>query len=333
MKHAIALAIAAMALNAAAQTLPPPPAVHQPKSESRRAAAPAPAARAESQAPEAPQSHGSPVRQGSSAAGVQSKPGEVQPVDAVPSARTDEGMQKRPPAQLLPGVGLMPGPQELLRPQVVNARAGKTDTVYVSSSMPNRIATPFDAPRLVHDKKEVEYEVVGQSIYVIPINSDKPVGIYVTGSNPNDEVVSLTLVPKQIVQQTVTIQLDGGGAQGMHGDEGAPAANDPYSERIRYVLRQVAMNKVPDGFAEGALPKAVAALPGAILAPISRYSGSAFDIYRYQLTGTSAEPIELSEEAFYEDGVRAVSFFPTAVLQRGERTTVFVIADKTATGR
>lgn len=323
MKNLIALAIAALAAGAVAQTLPPPPGVHQPKSDSKRAAkaAPAPA-------------------KAKSAAAEQAKPAEEPKAEAPQrveaqvqaQARPEESLQKRVPAQVLPGVGLMPGPQELLRPQVINARLGKTETVYVSSVMPNRFATPFETPRLV-DAKEVEYEVVGQSIYLLPNKDDRPIGVYITGSNPNDEVVSITLVPKQIPQQTVTIQLDGSGVRGASADEAAPSVNDPYSERIRHVLRQVAMGKVPEGFAEGALPRAVATLPGAILAPISRYSGAAFDIYRYQLTGTSADPVELVEEAFHSDGVRAVAFFPTAVLQKGDQTTVFVIADKTATGK
>ena len=317
MKNAIALAFAGLAFAAGAQTLPPPPGVHQPKSDTSRADKPAAQ---------------SPAAQPKSADSDIAKQEVAQRAEAKRVSKLEEGLMKRPAAQVLPGVGLLPGEQQLLRPQVVSSRAGRTETVYLSSTMPNRIATPFDAPRLI-DAKDVEYEVVGQSIYLLPTNPDKVIGVYITGSNPTDEVVSLTIVPKLIPQQTVTVQLDGAGARGAAGDEPAPAVDDPYSERIRYVMRQVAMNKVPEGFAEGALPKAVAALPGATLSPISRYSGSAFDVYRYQLTGTSEQPVELSEEAFYTDGVRAVAFFPTAVLQKGERTTVFVIADKTATGK
>jgi conjugal transfer pilus assembly protein TraK len=40
----------------------------------------------------------------------------------------------------------------------------------------------------------------------------------------------------------------------------------------------------------------------------------------------------MDEQAFASDGVRAVAIFPNAILDKGQSTSVFVMADKAATG-
>lgn len=242
----------------------------------------------------------------------------------------DDKLVKRVAEQPLPGLGVMPGEKQLSRANVIRVQSDRNEIAYVSASMANRISTPFDSPRVI-DTQDVEYQTVGQSIYLLPKDAEKPVALYITGSNPNDPVVSLTLVPKAIPQQTIVLQLDAPLAKGAASPDIEPApVTDVYSERIRYLLRQVALNKVPEGFAEGALPTSAAVFPGVSVHPVSRYSGPAYDIYRYRIRGTG-DQVELSEEAFYSEGVRAVAFFPTAVLRKGEETTIFVIADKRAT--
>ena len=256
----------------------------------------------------------------------------VAPVAKVPakSPTVDDKLVKRVAEQPLPGLGVMPGDKQLARTNVIRVQSDRNEIAYVSSSMANRISTPFDAPRVV-DTQDVEYQTVGQSIYLLPKDAEKPVALYITGSNPNDPVVSLTLVPKAIPQQTIVLQIDAPLVKGVASADVEPAPmTDVYSERIRYLLRQVALNKVPEGFAEGSLPNAAAVFPGVSIHPASRYSGPAFDIYRYRIRGTG-DQVELTEEAFYSEGVRAVAFFPTAVLRKGEETTIFVIADKRAT--
>nr|WP_158304645.1 type-F conjugative transfer system secretin TraK [Methylibium petroleiphilum] len=300
MKNVFAVTLASVALSAVAQTLPPPPVVAAPKSAAPVVAAP------------------------KSAAPVVAKA-------AVKAPPVDDKLVKRVVEQPLPGLGVMPGEKQLSRANVIRVQSDRNEIAYVSSSMANRISTPFDAPRVI-DTQDVEYQTVGQSIYLLPKDPEKPVALYITGSNANDPVVSLTLVPKPIPQQTIVLQIDAPLAKGgVTGVDSEPApVTDVYSERLRYLLRQVALNKVPEGFAEGTLPNAAAVLPGVSIHPMTRYSGPAYDIYRYRIRGTG-DQVELAEDAFYTEGVRAVAFFPTAVIRKGEETTIFVVADKRAT--
>jgi conjugal transfer pilus assembly protein TraK len=315
---AISLASITVAVLAQNQTLPPPVGaeVKFPKSKNGAhvaAAVPAAAASAATQPPE-------PAKQAAAAP--------KRPV----SAAFSKQLEQRVSEQKLPGLGTLPGEKQLTRANVIRVQSDVNEVAYISSAMPNRIATPFEAPRVI-DSSDFEHQEIGQSVYILPKDSERPIALYVTGSNPNDPVVSLTLVPKEIPQQTIVLQLDAPLAKGSADASSEPApTTDVYTDKIRYLLRQVALNKVPDGFVLGALPRAQAVLPTVVVTPVSRYSGQAYDIYRYRIKGTSATDVELSEESFYADGVRAVAFFPTAVLRQNDETTVFVIADKSATG-
>ncbi|ABO59646.1 type-F conjugative transfer system secretin TraK (plasmid) [Burkholderia vietnamiensis] len=234
-------------------------------------------------------------------------------------------------AQPMPGLGTMPGDSSVYKTNVVRVSTDRTEVINVSGLLPNRIATPFANPQSIDNQSEdFEVQAVGQSLYVT-MKSDKPVALYVTGDKPNDPVISLTLVPKNLPAQTVTLQLDkpttGVNGEASDGSEQAPDSN-VYTDKLRYVLRQLAIGKVPEGFSEGALPRSVARMGQVVAYPLTRYSGPSYDIFRYRIEAV-ADNVELGEDAFYSAGVRAVAFFPNASLHRGESTEVFVVSDKT----
>lgn len=252
----------------------------------------------------------------------------------LPPVPTADKRIKPVEAQPLPGLGLMPGTKEELRTNVVRVGSDRNEIVYVSSVLPNRISTPFAEPRSVDQQPgDVDISPVGQSLYVTMKPTGKSVALYITGSNPNDPVISLTLVPKEMPPQTIVLQLDknqvetGGSAEATH----APDSN-VYTDNIRYVLREAALGKTPEGFSEGALPASAANIGNVVAYPKVRYSGPTYDIFRYTLVGTSPNDVDLVEDTFYSDGVRAVSFFPTATLSKGKTTEVFIVSDKSATG-
>lgn len=229
----------------------------------------------------------------------------------------------------LPGIGTMPGDKQAQKAISVRVSSDRNEIVYISTDFPNRIATPFAAPKLV-DQGDLDVAYLGQSVFVTA-KSNKPSAVYVTGSNPNDPVVSLTLVPKNLPPQTINLQLDTPAPtySGTDAREEAPAGN-AYTDRIKFLMRQVALGKAPEGFSVGKLPRAAARMGDIVVFPESRYSGPTYDIYKYRVETTTPNTIELDEGSFYTEGVRAVAFYPTAVIGKGEATSVFVISDKTA---
>lgn len=229
----------------------------------------------------------------------------------------------------LPGLGTMPGDKQAQKAISVRVSSDRNEIVYISTDFPNRIATPFAAPKLV-DQGDLDVAYLGQSVFVT-VKSNKASAVYVTGSNPNDPVVSLTLVPKNLPPQTINLQLDTpaptyGGADAR---EEAPAGN-AYTDRIKFLMRQVALGKAPEGFSVGKLPRAAARMGDIVVFPESRFSGPTYDIYKYRVETTTPNTIELDEGSFYTEGVRAVAFYPTAVIGKGEATSVLVISDKSA---
>ena len=236
----------------------------------------------------------------------------------------------KPERAMLPGLGLLPGEKRPMMANVVRISSHYNEVLYVSSGFPNRISTPFAAPKLI-DNSEVEWQVQGQSLYLSPKSSEKPVGIFVTGSGVNDPVVSLTLIPRNIPAQTLILQLDEDRSSAAGADQsGESAEASSYTDRLRGILRSVVLAKTPAGFSEGLLPMAVGRMDALLVMPEKRYSGQHLDVFKYRVENVGPEEIELAEPSFYRDGVRAVSIYPVLKLRKGMSTSVFVLSDKAA---
>lgn len=235
----------------------------------------------------------------------------------------------------LPGVGVMPGDSPELQNNVIRVSSDRTQIVNVSGTLTNRIATPFQKPKAILLDGDASIKAVGQSLYIAPNGNPAPISLYVTGAGTNDPVVSLTLVPKSMPPQTIILQMDGPanptGAEGYGAALNENTKSDVYTESIVGTLRSLALGKVPQGYAEGVLPKAVANMGSVVAVPLARYSGPFFDVYRYRVEAIVNGTLEMEESAFWTKGVRAVAFYPTGLVARNRPTQVFVIADKSAT--
>lgn len=273
-----------------------------------------------------------PFKGSAMAASLYGDTGAVRQVSApgVPAAGAVRGVE----SQTLPGVGVMPGESPELQNNVIRVSSDRTSIVNISGTLTNRIATPFEKPKAILLDGRVSIKAVGQSLYLTPNGDPAPISLYVTGSGPNDPVVSLTLVPKSAPPQTVVLQMDGP-ASPSYADAAdgrrTQYKDGSYSQQIVGVLRNLALGRVPQGYAEGMLPKTVANLGSVVAIPLARYSGPLFDVYRYRIEAVANGEIEMEESAFWTKGVRAVSLFPSGVVSKGHPTQVFVIADKSAT--
>jgi conjugal transfer pilus assembly protein TraK len=230
---------------------------------------------------------------------------------------------------MLPGLGLLQGEKRPMMANVVRVSSHYNEVLYVSSGFPNRISTPFAAPKLI-DNSEVEWQVQGQSLYLSPKSPSMPVGIFVTGSGVNDPVVSLTFIPRNIPAQTLILQLDEDASAAAFNQPGESEEASSYTDRLRGILRNVVMGKTPAGFSEGLLPIAVGRMGALLVMPEKRYSGQHLDVFKYRVENIGPEEIELAEPSFYRDGVRAVSIYPVIKLRKGMSTSVFVLSDKAA---
>lgn len=223
---------------------------------------------------------------------------------------------------LLPGISKLPADTPPAKGSVIRTNGANTETAFISKQFTNRIATPFEHPRVI-DQANANVTVDGSSIFVTA-KSDEPFALYVTGKSTGDAVISLTLIPKAIPAQILTLQLDS--SQGALRKAGKI---ESYEQQLVEILKTAALGRTPDGFSEGLMPNFIARQNrhGLNIIPISRYSGASLDVYKYKVENNQSD-IELSETAFWQKGVLAVSILPNMILRRGESTTVFVLADK-----
>ena len=232
---------------------------------------------------------------------------------------------RRVEAEVLPGIGVMPGENPELKNKVVKNSNERNEVAYISSQFTNRISTPFINPQVI-DKSNSEIEIVGQDIYLTP-KSSEPIGIYITDEGSR-QTISLTLVPKNIPQQTLIAQLDA--KTNSNGSEAAPS---DYVGKLSNLMKQIAQEKSPAGFTQGSLPNSISKQGELVIKPFTRYSGTTYDIYKYQLTNGSKLNLELQEENFYnQQNIKAIGFFPETVLLPGTSTSMIVISDRSTNG-
>ncbi len=223
----------------------------------------------------------------------------------------------------LPGVGALPGAVPMNN--TIRVRENSAESISVALRFANRIATPFANPMVI-DASSWEIQKNGSSVFVKPTTAE-PVAMYITGDRPGDPTISVVLVPQDIPPQTVALQLD----QGKTGADSEEAAQfmkaSSYNERIQAVMKAAALGKTLPGYSEGPLPRSVGRSANLVIAPEKRYSGRFDDVYVYWIENASASEIELDESMFYEDGVRAIAFYPEIRLMPGRGTRMFVMSD------
>lgn len=258
-------------------------------------------------------------------------------VQSAPPVATDSLTRPRPIKSLtpvsstgLPGLGspaagVTNAPS---KPIAVQAMNGVNEMVPVSSMMPNRIATPFAKPKVV-DFSNTDFTVVGSDVYV-NVKGREPIGIFIRDDRPESPAISLTLMPREIPGVTVLVSIDGGyktaGRSAKAQDDEQEASG--YEDMLRKMMRRVVLERPISGYTETNLDTGVAMIGPLRVVPEKQLSGEQFDVYRYRIINTSKEALELSEESFYQAGVKAVAFYPAVRLEPWQSTKVFIVNGK-----
>lgn len=272
------------------------------------------------------------------------RPVDAQMIDARPAQLSQPpAIDPTIPLTPLPGLGTPPvtrdGRQPLPRegkPIIVRSQEGVTDFVYVSANFPNRIATPFSAPKII-DQTDTKFLTSGNSIYVTPRDS-KPIAIFIVSADNPTRSVALTLVPQQIPQQNILVMLEGSGGAAsppatLSLSRVAPPdipATDPYEAQLAALLRAVVRDSPPSGYAQEQLYLPASRMGPLRIDPQRRYSGSRFDVWTYRITNLSSESIEMQEPWFYVRGVKAVAYADKVLVGPGQETQVFVVSAQEA---
>ena len=244
---------------------------------------------------------------------------------------TNNVKKPTPQAQELPGLGTMPGSPADYQIKSVRVGADRNELVYVSLQQLNKITTPFETPQAI-DTSGATLKAIGQDIFIKPAN-DMPLTIYVSDAGVGQSI-GITLVPKaNLPAQSIVLVPDRPTVAGGGASPNAPEMVAPdYTGRLIALAKSLGAGGVPQGYAKSKLPRALANDGKAIFEPQYKYVGNTYDVYSYLIKSISPEPVELNEESFFSESVRAVAFFPKTMLQQDETSTVYVIVDRDVAG-
>lgn len=214
-----------------------------------------------------------------------------------------------------------------LKQQTVIIDNDDTHVVAVSASSMNRVNTPFRNP-IVLTNGGANYSVVGQDVYIAS-QSDQPIGVFIREDDRlanNSPVASLTLVPKPLAPQNITLVLASALKERLT-NPNAKIATD-YTDVLRQTMTAIAQHKLPDGYSKSNVnSKAIARIGGVIMQPKAMYSGVENNVYVYNARNATNQFIELNEPSFWHKGVRAVAVNGDIKLAPAAVTEIIIIAD------
>lgn len=214
-----------------------------------------------------------------------------------------------------------------LKQQTVTISNDDTHLINVSQSLVNRITTPFRSPTVLSNGG-VSFQIIGQDVF-FEMKSDQPVGVFIREDESiqnHSPVASLTLIPKPIPPQNISVVLDKN-VRANAASQRVKIATD-YEDGLVTAIGQAVLNNTPDGFSRSNATKlAVAKIGGVLLRPVTVYSGVDQNIFIYSAENTTGQTVELVEPSFHHEGVRAVAFYPEIRLQPKQKTNVYIMAD------
>ena len=198
---------------------------------------------------------------------------------------------------------------------------GITYGVTVSGVAPNLFATPFAHPRLIVGNRSFARRFTHGHDIFIGATPSFPVGVYITGANPEDPVVSLTLIPAKIPARNYRLIFPG------FVPHRAPIVPDrsSYTSRMVDLVRDAVLNEMPENYRSSRnIPPLAAVLPLSWTAT-ANWVGYHYRIVQYRITNHLGNPVTLAENDLYTKGVLAVSLYPHHRLYPGESTTAYLV--------
>lgn len=205
--------------------------------------------------------------------------------------------------------------------KTIRVENGVTYGVPVSGVAPNLFVTPFRHPQvIVGNTRYAKRFTHGRDIFIGSTLSF-PVGIYVTGRNPDDPVVSLTLIPGKTPAKIYHLVFPG------FVPDQAPAVPDhsAYASQMVALMRDAVMNQVPEDYRQShRIPPLTVAIPLS-WSGLKRWMGNHHQILEYRITNDLKQKITLTENDFYSKGVEAVSLYSHHLLYPGESTELYLV--------
>ncbi|MEZ5933220.1 MAG: type-F conjugative transfer system secretin TraK [Alphaproteobacteria bacterium] len=219
--------------------------------------------------------------------------------------------------------------------QKITVEPGVNEIIQIAEGHPNRIVTPFKAPRVV-TTAAASVETSDNVIYVAP-TGPALITMFLTETGDESVSISLTLQPKKIPPRELRLDLppgvflpDNGEGDSLAKRRGRSDSDRAYVARAGEVFDQLAQGRVPDdlAFSEQAPP------PYPLCTVENGYEvsfaegqyllGQNQEVYVGVVRNSGPAVASFQEPWCYSEGVIAVALWPRATLQPGEFAEIYL---------
>lgn len=133
--------------------------------------------------------------------------------------------------------------------QILDVQPGEILTAAIAIGEINRIVLPFDRPE-IRTLNPSTAEIQGHVLYIAPVDPAK-IYLYVTDAQNPDLALTLSLHPKEIPPQELTLNLAAEAAQEPQ-RQSAQTRTSPQNvsleDQTRQLLKTLAMGQIPQGY-------------------------------------------------------------------------------------
>ena len=198
----------------------------------------------------------------------------------------------------------------------------------------NRIVTPFRNPE-VRTSSAATMTVESGIVYVTTQTED-PIGLFVFDKHNPDQAISLTLNPAAISPVSVRVNLTGYSdtqpAYVISGNQKRAQTWEqasPYVETIKALFKELAAQRVPEGYGLSALRGRYAgmpdcAMPGLQIVPSQLVEGAEITAIVAKVVNQSYQPLEVNEAACRSPRFLGAATWPKTLLNPGEATELYI---------
>lgn len=223
--------------------------------------------------------------------------------------------------------------QVLATLQTITVKPGVNELIEVAVNHPNRIVTPFKAPRVVTSASAV-VETSAHVIYVVPAN-EAPVTMFVTETGDEERAISLTLLPRQIPPRELRLEVPPGvslpnAAKAAVRSRQTDRRDRSYVARTSRAFDKLAKGQIPEDFSfsrKAPYPHPLCAVRNGfeVVFGTGQYLlGENQEIYIGIVRNGGETEAVFQEPWCYSTGVIAVALWPHANLRPGESVEIYL---------
>jgi len=216
-------------------------------------------------------------------------------------------------------------------PPKITVKSGVTEVIPIAIGRMNRFLTPFRDP-VIKTTSTASISRSGNIVYVATDTSDS-VSLFVIDKADPEQAISLTLTPASIPPVQVQLTLEGYEPKAAPVlDRGAEKANGvPYVEAVKALMRDLALHRIPEGFAMASIAKVAKSdlprcrMPNVDVHVAQVLEGHAMEAFVARAVNASIDATEVDESACAGEKVLAVSAWPRTHLEPGQDTELYIV--------